>query len=173
MSVKAVFLDRDGVLNIDKNYLYKVADLEWMPGAKEAVALLNQEGYDVFVVTNQSGIARGYYKVSDMKKLHQHMARAVAAQGGKIKKFYYCPHYAEGTVAEYAIECNCRKPKPGMLLEAIEEYKLVPEYCWLVGDKDSDIVAANKAGVRGYLFTGDNLLTFVERVLAMRQGREE
>ncbi len=169
MSVKAVFLDRDGVLNVDKDYLYRIEDLEWIPGAKAAVAYLTELGYKIFVVTNQSGIARGYYKIKDMKKLHQHMQRAVAAAGGKITKFYYCPHHVEGTVPEYSIECDCRKPKPGMLLRAIQEYDINVHQSFLIGDKPSDIAAANKAGVRGYLFVGGDLLEFVHRVLQQRE----
>lgn len=116
---RVAFLDRDGILNVDKGYLYKIEELEWMPNAIMAVKLLCSLNYKVVVVTNQSGIARGYYTVEDMEKLHRYMAQEIAKAGGKISHFYYCPHYKEGIVPEYAVECNCRKPKPGMILQGI------------------------------------------------------
>ena len=129
--------------------------MEWIDGAKEALAYLTQQGYTVFVVTNQSGIARGYYTVDDMNKLHNYMAQQVAAAGGKIEKFYYCPHLPEGKIAEYAVECDCRKPKPGLILRAFEEYDIDKEAAFLIGE----------AGIKGYLFSGGNLLNFVKEIV--------
>ena len=100
MKDKAVFFDRDGVLNVDVAYLYKIEDLRWVDGAKEAVAYLTQLGYKIFIVTNQSGIARGYYTVEQMNELHEYMQRELAAAGGKVEKIYSCPHPPEGSVAE-------------------------------------------------------------------------
>lgn len=165
MKLKAAFFDRDGVLNVDKSYLYKIEDLEWIDGAKEALAYLTQQGYTVFVVTNQSGIARGYYTVDDMNKLHEFMAQQVAAAGGKIEKFYYCPHLPEGKIAEYAVECDCRKPKPGLILRAFEEYDIDKDAAFLIGDKPRDVESAEAAGIKGYLFSGDNLLNFVKEIV--------
>ena len=165
MKLKAAFFDRDGVLNVDKSYLYKIEDLEWIDGAKEALAYLTQQGYTVFVVTNQSGIARGYYTVDDMNKLHEFMAQQVAAAGGKIEKFYYCPHLPEGKIAEYAVECNCRKPKPGLILRAFEEYDIDKDAAFLIGDKPRDVESAEAAGIKGYLFSGGNLLNFVKEIV--------
>ena len=165
MKLKAAFFDRDGVLNVDKSYLYKIEDLEWIDGAKEALAYLTQQGYTVFVVTNQSGIARGYYTVDDMNKLHEFMAQQVAAAGGKIEKFYYCPHLPEGKIAEYAVECDCRKPKPGLILRAFEEYGIDKDAAFLIGDKPRDVESAEAAGIKGYLFTGGNLLNFVKETV--------
>lgn len=163
MKLKAAFFDRDGVLNVDKSYLYKIEDLEWIDGAEEALAYLTKKGYTVFVVTNQSGIARGYYTVDDMNKLHEFMAQQVAAAGGKIEKFYYCPHLPEGKIAEYAVECDCRKPKPGLILRAFEEYDIDKEAAFLIGDKTRDVESAEAAGIKGYLFEGGSLLDFVKR----------
>lgn len=164
MSSKAVFLDRDGVLNVDHGYLYKIEELEWMPGAKEAVAYLTRHGYLVFVVTNQSGIARGYYTYADMFKLHDFMTQALAQAGGIVTKFYYCPHHpTKGIIPELTIACNCRKPKPGLLLQAMQEYDLDKQQSFLIGDKPSDVEAAKAAGIKGYLFSGGNLLSFVQR----------
>ena len=165
MKLKAAFFDRDGVLNADKSYLYKIEDLEWIDGAKEALAYLTQQGYTIFVVTNQSGIARGYYTVDDMNKLHEFMAQQVAAAGGKIEKFYYCPHLPEGKIAEYAVECDCRKPKPGLILRAFEEYDIDKDAAFLIGDKPRDVESAEAAGIRGYLFSGGNLLNFVKEIV--------
>lgn len=165
MKLKAAFFDRDGVLNVDKSYLYKIEDLEWIDGAKEALAYLTQQGYSVFVVTNQSGIARGYYTVDDMNKLHDFMAQQVAAAGGKIEKFYYCPHLPEGKIAEYAVECDCRKPKPGLILRAFEEYDIDKDAAFLIGDKPRDVESAEAAGIKGYLFSGGNLLNFVKEIV--------
>lgn len=165
MKLKAAFFDRDGVLNVDKSYLYKIEDLEWIDGAKEALAYLTKKGYTVFVVTNQSGIARGYYTVDDMNKLHEFMAQQVAAAGGKIEKFYYCPHLPEGKIAEYAVECDCRKPKPGLILRAFEEYDIDKEAAFLIGDKTRDVESAEAAGIKGYLFSGGNLLNFVKEIV--------
>ena len=165
MKLKAAFFDRDGVLNVDKSYLYKIEDLEWIDGAKEALAYLTEKGYTIFVVTNQSGIARGYYTVADMEKLHEFMAQQIAAAGGKIEKFYYCPHLPEGKVAEYAVECDCRKPKPGLILRAFDEYNIDKNAAFLIGDKPRDVESAEAAGIKGCLFEGGNLLNFVKEII--------
>ncbi len=165
MKLKTAFFDRDGVLNVDKSYLYKIEELEWIEGAPEALAWLTQKGYAIFVVTNQSGIARGYYTVSDMEKLHNYMAQQVEKAGGKIEKFYYCPHLPEGKVAEFAVECDCRKPKPGLILRAFKEYDIDKETAFLIGDKPRDVESAEAAGIKGYLFEGGNLLNFVKEIV--------
>ena len=165
MKAKAVFLDRDGTINVDVSYLYKIEDLRWIEGAKEAIAYLNAAGYKVFVITNQSGIARGYYTVEQMDALHKHMAAEVAFCGGKIEKFYYCPHYKEGKVAEYAKDCDCRKPKPGLLLQAFAENNIDKAASFMVGDSTRDVEAAERAGIRGYLYTEGSLLDFVKNII--------
>lgn len=166
MKHKAVFFDRDGVLNVDKAYLYKIDELEWIDGALEAIAYLTQSGYLVFVVTNQSGIARGYYTVAEMEKLHQHMTETAAVSGGKIEKFYYCPHLPAGSVVEYAVDCECRKPKPGLILQALAEYDIDTDRSFLVGDKKRDVEAAEAAGIKGFLFEKGNLLDFIRTIIS-------
>ena len=168
---KLCLFDRDGVLNVDKAYLYRPEDAEWIPGSREAVAWLNRQGYTVVVVTNQSGVARGYYTEDDVHRFHAWMAGEFAKAGAKIDRFYYCPHLKEGTVAAYAVDCECRKPKPGMVLAAMRDYGAAPEDCFLVGDSPRDIEAAQAAGVAGYLFQGGNLLDFVQSIDAARQGK--
>jgi len=111
----AAFLDRDGILNVDQGYTHKPQNLEMIPGAAAAVKLLNEAGYYVFVVTNQSGVARGYYSEAAVKIFNQHVQDALKAAGAHIDAFYYCPHHPNGVIKEFAIQCRCRKPAPGML----------------------------------------------------------
>lgn len=165
MKDKAVFFDRDGVLNVDVDYLYKISDLRWIEGAREAVAYLTELGYKIFVVTNQSGIARGYYTIAQMQELHDHMKHEIESCGGKIEKIFYCPHHKEGKVAEFTCDCDCRKPKPGMLKQAFAEYDLDKEQCFLIGDGARDVEAAEAAGIKGYLFKGGSLLEFVKNIV--------
>ena len=167
MADKAVFFDRDGVLDVDEGYLFRPEELKWIPGARESVAYLTKLGYKVFVVTNQSGIARGFYTVEQMNKLHDFMQAELQKLGGSITKFYYCPHHpTKGTVPQYSIECNCRKPKPGMILKAFAEYDLDKDNSFLVGDMPKDLAAAKAAGLRGYQFAGGDLLEFIKHILA-------
>jgi D-glycero-D-manno-heptose 1,7-bisphosphate phosphatase len=158
-----VFLDRDGVLNADIGYLWRKEDFIWIPGAPEAVRLFNQRGWQVVVVTNQSGVARGYYEESDVQLLHDWMNEELAKHDAHIDRFYFCPHYPQGTQAKYAVECDCRKPQPGMILRGLAEWRGNPSTSFLIGDKESDIAAATAAGIAGYLFTGANLLDFVRQ----------
>jgi D-glycero-D-manno-heptose 1,7-bisphosphate phosphatase len=162
---RVAFLDRDGILNVDKGYLYKIEDLEWVPRAKMAVELLCGLGYKVVVVTNQSGIARGYYTVADMEKLHAYMEQEIEKAGGKISHFYYCPHLPEGSVPEYAVECNCRKPKPGMILQGIKDFNADMEESFVVGDSQKDVDAAAAAGLKGFLYMGGDIADFIWQVV--------
>ncbi len=166
---KAVFLDRDGVLDVDSGYMYRPEQLQWVPGAREAVALFHQLGYAVFVVTNQSGIARGLFTQTDMENFHAHMQEELQTVGGWIDQFYFCPHHpTQGVIPALTIACACRKPKPGMILQAFAQHDLDKEHSFLIGDRDSDIQAAAGAGIAGYLFPGGNLLDFVKSVLKER-----
>ena len=158
---KVVFLDRDGVLNADIGYLWRKEDFVWMPGAPAAIRLFNQLGWRVIVVTNQSGVARGYYQESDVQLLHDWINEELAKHDAHIDRFYFCPHYPQGAQTKYAVECDCRKPKPGMILQGLAEWQGNPAASFLIGDKESDITAATAAGITGYLFTGANLLDFV------------
>lgn len=168
---KAVFLDRDGVLDMDKGYIYRPDQVEWVAGARKAVAHLCRLGYQVYVVTNQSGIARGYYTQNDMEKLHAYMAEEIKKAGGQIDGFYFCPHHpTKGVIPELTIACSCRKPRPGMILKALEEHGLDREGSFLIGDKESDVEAALAAGIPGYRFTGTDLLAFVRQILARQEA---
>jgi D-glycero-D-manno-heptose 1,7-bisphosphate phosphatase len=164
----AVFFDRDGVLNVDKDYLYKVEDFEWMPGAREAIRLCNDLGYYAFVVTNQSGVARGYYGVDDIHRLHDWMSSDLAAIGAHIDDFQYCPYHEEGTVAAYRAVSDRRKPAPGMILDCLKSWPVRIEGSLLVGDKMRDIEAAIAAGIPGHLFREGDLAAFLRPLLAAR-----
>ena len=157
-----VFLDRDGVINADIGYLWRREDFVWIPGAPAAIRLFNERGRPVGVVTNQSGVARGYYTEQDVESLHRWMNAELNRQGARIDAFYFCPHHPDGAIPEYTRVCDCRKPQPGMLLQAMEDWRADPAKSVLIGDKESDVAAAAAAGIRGYLFDGKNLLEFVE-----------
>lgn len=151
MSQKALFLDRDGVINIEKNYLYKIEDFEFMDGIFSLCHYFQKQGFKIFVVTNQSGIARNYYSESDFELLSQWMVDAFNKEGVLIEKVYHCPHHPD-----ISGRCSCRKPEAGMLLEAIKSFNLDAVNSVLIGDKERDIEAGIKAGLkRNYLFSQD------------------
>ena len=163
---KTVFFDRDGVLNVERNYLYKIEEFQWQTDAVAAIKLLQAQDYRIIVVTNQSGVARGYYNEADVSKLHNYMQAQLALQQTRIDAFYYCPHLPDASRAEYAQECDCRKPGPGMILKAMQEHEVLKEQSFLIGDTESDLQAAQAAGIRGYLYQQGSLLEFVKNVLA-------
>lgn len=162
----AAFLDRDGVLNRDIGYLNKPEDLVWMPGAQRAVKRLNDAGYWVFVVTNQAGVARGFYDESAVHALHRFMNAELRRSGGHIDGFYHCPHHPDGTVPAYRRACGCRKPAPGMITAALADWPVERTGSFLIGDKPSDLEAAAAAEIPALLFTGDDLDRAVATVLA-------
>ena len=170
MSKKAIFFDRDGVLNEDDGYVHSIEKLRWIAGAREAVGRLTKEGWLLFVVTNQSGVARGYYFEDDVKTLHREMNREFARFGGTIKEFFYCPHLPGATVPQYDKVCSCRKPAPGMILAALSKYHLDKKECFLLGDGERDIEAAERAGIQGFLFSGGNLDLFIQKMLPEKRN---
>lgn len=145
---KAAFLDRDGVINVDSAYVFRWEDFVFVPGAVEGMRLLQEAGYLIVVVTNQSGIARGMYSAADFDVLSDAMCRELEAQGVNVSAVYHCPHHPKGSVPGYAIDCDCRKPKPGMLVTAARDLEVDLAGSLMVGDKYSDIAAARAAGVR-------------------------
>ena len=159
----ALFLDRDGVLNEDPGYVHRWEDFHWIPGAREAVAAFNAAGWWVFVVTNQSGVGRGYYAEDDVIALHARMSESLDEVGARIDAYYYCPQHPEAQVDVYRHpDPPDRKPNPGMLLRAISEWPVDLSRSLMVGDKDSDLQAAARAGVRALHFTGGNLAEFLK-----------
>ncbi len=163
----AAFLDRDGVLNHDSGYVHRAADFVWIDGAQRAIKCLNDRGWFVFVVTNQAGVARGFYPPADVEILHRWINDELRRVGAHVDGFYYCPHHPEGTVEDYRGVCDCRKPAPGMLLQAMREWPVERAASFMIGDKDIDMEAAKSAGVRGLLFDGrENLDAVVAAALA-------
>ncbi|MGE5452509.1 MAG: D-glycero-beta-D-manno-heptose 1,7-bisphosphate 7-phosphatase [Acidobacteriota bacterium] len=154
---KAAFLDRDGVINRDRAYVHQWNEFEFVPGAVDAMRRLREAGYALIVVTNQSGLARGMYTEAQYQTLTTHMREALAQAGAEVTAVYHCPHHPKGTVSDLAIECDCRKPQPGMILRAAQEHGLSLADSILVGDKPSDIEAARAAGVgKAYIVQSDN-----------------
>ena len=148
---KAVFLDRDGTLIQERGYLKDPDQVALEQGAAEAVARLNRSGFAVVLVTNQSGVARGYYKEEDVAAVHRRLERLLEAEGARLDGVYYCPHYPEGVVEEYRQACSCRKPAGGMLLRAAEDLDIRLEGSYMIGDKLTDAQAARREGLTGIL----------------------
>lgn len=162
----AAFLDRDGVINRDHGYVHRPDQVEWIAGAPEAVRRLNELGYRVVIVTNQAGVAHGYYDEDTVKSLHAWMRDQLAAQGAFIDAFYYSPYHPEAKLAQYRVNHPDRKPGPGMILRAFADFAIDKSRSFLIGDKTIDMEAARAAGIPGFLFPGGNLATFLEERLA-------
>jgi D-glycero-D-manno-heptose 1,7-bisphosphate phosphatase len=159
----ALFLDRDGVLNEDQGYVHRWEDFRWIPGARETVAAFNRAGWLVIVVTNQSGVGRGYYTEEAMHALHARMAEDLAEVGGRIDAVYHAPQHPDAALDAYRHpDPPDRKPNPGMILKALAEWPIDREASLMVGDKPSDLEAALRAGIRGVLFEGGDLHAFLE-----------
>jgi len=167
----AVFFDRDNVLNEDKGYTHRVDDFEWVAGAPAAIKACNDAGCFVFVVSNQAGVARGFYDVAAVESLHDWMNEELCGLGAHIDAFRFCPHHPEGTVPAYAVECSCRKPQPGMILDLLKSWPVNPESSILIGDKTSDLEAGLAAGIRSVQFSGGNLERFVRALLPSEVGK--
>jgi D-glycero-D-manno-heptose 1,7-bisphosphate phosphatase len=147
---RAVFIDRDGTINEEKEYLYRTDDFVFIPGAVQAIRMLNEAGFLVVVVTNQSGVARGYYSEEDVHQLHRYVSAQLEQCGARVDAWYYCPHHPAGR-GSYALPCRCRKPLPGMLLEAAGRFAIDLESSIMIGDKLIDIQAGAVAGCRSIL----------------------
>jgi D,D-heptose 1,7-bisphosphate phosphatase len=162
----AVFLDRDGVLNHDDGYVGKRAAFRWIDGAQAAVKAINADGAFVFIVTNQSGVARGLYSENDIVTLHKELDTELAQAGAHVDDLRYCPFHEEAAVASYRRASDWRKPAPGMILDILEKWPVDRAASFLIGDKDSDCEAAGAAGIAGHKFDGGNLLEFLFRIRA-------
>jgi D,D-heptose 1,7-bisphosphate phosphatase len=158
----AAFLDRDGVINRDHGYVHRPDQVEWIPGALESVRRLNDLGYRVVVVTNQAGVAHGYYGEGDIVALHDWIQEELAAKGAFIDAFYFCPYHPNARVERFRASHVDRKPNPGMIFRALSDLQIDKNHSFLIGDKASDIECAHGAGIKGFLFTGGNLAVFLD-----------
>lgn len=161
----AAILDRDGVLNYDDNYVGHPDKIRWMPNAAKAVKRLNDAGYHVFVFTNQSGVARGYFTEAELNALLGWMRGELAKDGAVIDDVRYCAHHPSGTVEGYLEDHAWRKPKPGMILDLMQHWPVITKGSFVIGDRDSDIEAATAAHLPGFLFAGGDLDAFVADIL--------
>jgi D-glycero-D-manno-heptose 1,7-bisphosphate phosphatase len=167
----AAFLDRDGVINYDDGYMGTRERIRWMPNAAKAIRRLKDAGYFVFLFTNQAGIARGFFTENDLATLHQWMRAELATQGAVIDDVRYCPHHPEGTVAGYLENHPWRKPSPGMIHDLMKHWPVRHEGSFVIGDRASDIEAAQAARLPGFLFAGGDLDAFVADVMAQTSVR--
>jgi D-glycero-D-manno-heptose 1,7-bisphosphate phosphatase len=151
MSRPAIFLDRDGTMIEEVNYLSRLDDVRWLPGTIEAIRLFRRAGYLVCVVTNQSGIARGMFDEAFVRRVHAAMEAEVVEAGGGIDGWYFCPHHPNGTVAAFRGACDCRKPGRGMIDAACRDHAIDLTRSWVIGDRDLDLGLAAAVGARGAL----------------------
>ncbi len=165
MSRPAVFLDRDGVINLDKEYVYKISDFEWVEDSKEAIKYIKNKGFFVFVVTNQSGISRGYYDEKDVEKLHAYINSELLKIDTLVDEFFYSPFHPNIKNDKYEKFKNLRKPNIGMLEIAVKKWPVIIKDSFLIGDKDSDIECANNFGIEGFLYKEGSLLNFVKEII--------
>lgn len=162
----AIFFDRDGVINRDNRYVYRPGDFEWLPGAQEAIKIANDRGAFVFVVTNQAGVARGYYTEDDVRALHTWINEELGTLGAHVDAFYHCPRHPEGTRMGYQMVCDCRKPAPGLLNQACNDWPVRRDKSILLGDKPIDLAAAAAAGISGRLVReGEDIAAIVAKLL--------
>ncbi len=163
----ALFLDRDGVINIDHGYVYKPEDFEFVDGIFELVKRANDAGYLVIIITNQAGIGRGYYTEDDFHALMEWVKNEFSAHDARIDGIYFCPHHSEFGMGKYKLECGCRKPNPGMILKAATDYSIDLPHSILIGDKQTDIDAGVTAGIqRIFHFEGNSIRQISKNLFA-------
>ena len=144
---KVIFLDRDGTINVEKNYLYRPEDLVLIPGTASAIRMFNEHGFKTVVVTNQAGVARGYYTEEDVRRLHEFLNITLLKEGAHIDHFFYCPHHPEHGIGDYKVQCGCRKPNPGLLAMAERYYQVDKAHSYMIGDNVGDMGAGQNYGV--------------------------
>lgn len=166
----AAFLDRDGVVNYDDGHIGTRDRIRWMPNAAKAIRRLNEAGYLVFFFTNQSGVAHGHFTEEELNAVLDWMRAELAAQGARIDDVRYCPHFPGGSVAGYLEDHPWRKPSPGMIDDLMQHWPVRHDGSFVIGDRSSDIEAAEAAGLPGFLFAGGDLDAFVADILTRVGG---
>jgi len=159
---KAVFLDKDGTIIPDVPYNVNPDLITLVEGVIEGLSLLKQQGYLFVVVSNQAGVARGYFKIGDLTLVEQKLNQLLNKEGIEIARYYFCPHHPNGKIEEYSITCKCRKPNPGMILQAIDDLQIDATNSWMVGDILNDVEAGNRARCRTILINNGNETEWVE-----------
>ncbi|MEK7851575.1 MAG: HAD family hydrolase [Deltaproteobacteria bacterium] len=149
--LRAVFIDRDGTINQERHYIYRIEDFELIPGAIEALRLLTHQQINIYIITNQSGIARGYFTEEQYLQLTEYMLDIFKKEGVRVEKVLYCPHHPEGEVPEYRQDCLCRKPNTKLLEDVISENDYTADEIALIGDKEIDIETGARLGITTYL----------------------
>tara|TARA_B100001059_G_C17480985_1_gene401671 strand:- start:27 stop:545 length:519 start_codon:yes stop_codon:yes gene_type:complete len=165
---KIAFLDRDGVLNSSKingGYVGFIKDFKWIKGAKKTIKYLKLKNYKIVIVTNQSGIARGYFSLKDVYKLHKYISVELKKIGVSIDKIFFCPYHKDGIIKKYKKNSNLRKPKIGMYLKAKKIWNIDKKNSFMVGDQITDMQFAKKAGIKGHFFDQENLYNFIYKIL--------
>ena len=160
-----IFLDRDNTIIHDHGYVHRIEDLRFIDGALQALKLFAEHGIDVFIVTNQGGIAKEIFDLAQLERFHSAMLKEINEHGGKIKDIVFCPHHPESVTEELATPCGCRKPEPGLIKLLAIKWKLDLSLSIMIGDRDSDVEAGNRAGCKSYLFDGKNLNDLANRIL--------
>ena len=150
---KAIFLDRDGTINVDKGYVYKSEDFEFIDRVPEAIKIMNDLGYLVIVITNQSGIVRGYYSIDDVNRLHKYIDLELSKYNAHIDAYYYCPHHPD-----FGEVCYCRKPKTGLIEQAVKDFNIDISKSWMVGDKESDMQCADNYNIQKAFLSSHNYI---------------
>ena len=150
---KAIFLDCVGTINVEKNYLYQKEKFEFIEGVPQTLREFRKKGYLLILVTNQSGIARGYYSVSDMKKLHEYMQKELMKYNACFDDIFYCPHHPKGIIKEYQKDCDCRKPKVGMFKSAVQKYNIDVHSSYAIGDRERDLIPAEQLEIKCILIS--------------------
>jgi len=165
---KIAFLDRDGVLNIstiNNGYVGYIKDFKWMPGAKKAIKFLKKKKFKIVIVSNQSGIARGFFSIKDVWKLHRYLKKELIKFGTSVDKIYFCPYHKDGIVKKYKKNSILRKPKIGMYLKASKVWNIDKKKSFMIGDQITDMEFAKKAKIKGYLFNKKDLYKFIQNKL--------
>ena len=177
MMNKALFLDRDGIINVDHGYVHKPENFEFVEGIFELCQRAIEKGYQIFVITNQAGIARGYYDVATFETLSKWMVNEFAKHKVTISKVYFCPHHPTKGVNDFVMSCKCRKPEPGMINQAKEEYAITLMESIFIGDKISDMQAAYNAGIKSRIlvdsrYTNESPSEHIEGVIRINELKQ-